>query len=221
MKPIKSAAMRAHERAQSEEQTRIAGVRADLTWQLEQAGWKNISVRHRAIFYAVSGDDPAGVNHSAALEDGQAIVDFLISIGIKPKSRDTDPLATLENAAAAVDRLREAAKPHPVSSIDRIDETEDKMLDQTRTERSDLFSNTTPEPSPALRVLFLPDETIPQAVSRLTPALRLEWDEVNNLVIDKAGGRRLESGKTAQQRFEELTALLDELAELGAQAERA
>lgn len=76
-------------------------------------------------------------------------------------------------------------------------------------------------PSRALRALMLPDERVSDAVNRLTPALRLEFDEVNNLVLIPGGGARiLESGKTAEVRHRELAALLDELAALGALVER-
>jgi hypothetical protein len=109
-------------------------------------------------------------------------------------------LAATEAATEAVGRLKAAADapPLPVSTVE----------------------NGTP--SRALQALIMPNEKIKDAITRLTPALGLEFDEVNNLVqIPGGGGRVLESGKTAEARHRELTALLDELAALGAQAERA
>lgn len=107
----------------------------------------------------------------------------------------------VDRAEAAIEKLREAARQPlaPVSSVN------DLAL------------------SPRLRALFLPDEMadLKAGVARLTAALRLEFDEVNHLILTPgAGNRILESGKTAEQRHTELSEMLTELAELGAQVEQ-
>lgn len=77
------------------------------------------------------------------------------------------------------------------------------------------------ELSPALRELVRTDEPLHAEISRLSASLRLEFDEVNNLTLTPGGAARvLDSGKTADQRHQELSELLIELAELGAQMER-
>lgn len=147
-------------------------------------------IRTERIVNPVEMDEEAR-QRIAALE---AAVDELRRRKPSPSS-DGDALTRAEGALA---NLREAAgKPSPPSSVD------DLTL------------------SPRLRALLRPGEPLRAEINRLSAALRLEFDEVNNLTLTPGGSSRiLDSGKTAGMRHSELSELLNELAELGAQMER-
>ncbi len=115
----------------------------------------------------------------------------------------------LDRAQAAVDALKtSAATPQPVSSVD------------------DTPVPPPPAPEPEkVPLLLLPyikvGESVEQAISRLNEELKIEFDQMTNLLLGGAGERKLDGDptKTVSMRHAEISKLLTELAELGAAAE--
>ena len=114
----------------------------------------------------------------------------------------------LDRAQAAVDALKtSAATPQPVSSVDDTP-----------------VPPPTPEPE-KVPLLLLPyikvGESVEQAISRLNEELKIEFDQMTNLLLGGAGERKLDGDptKTVSMRHAEISKLLTELAELGAAAE--
>jgi len=101
-KPIKNDEQAAQRKREEEARKALCD---DFTAQLEAEGWTNVKSVTKATFYAISGDDPQGVNHSCADEDGQAAVDHLLGVGVAPKPRKppVEPALSSELSALRLD----------------------------------------------------------------------------------------------------------------------
>lgn len=170
-----------------------------------------------AIIYPQIGwPVPPGV---AAPSDAPAVV--------KP-----DPTEALARAAEAVAAFKEgAAKPSPPATP-----IDDMPAHETKPEPvvAEFEPVVMPEMSPKLLTYHVPGETLREFVSRLTPELRRENNDLYQLVLYGSGSATLDAMlinvekpypgwegnlTTVSERHGEISALLDELQRLGAEAE--
>ena len=98
VKRVLSLREREQARLEQVEQTRLAARRDRVKAQAEAAGWSNVTVKHKAVFIAVSGDDPQGINRSGAFETDEEITAFLGHVIIPPRKRPGPVEAEIEEA---------------------------------------------------------------------------------------------------------------------------
>lgn len=133
--------------------------------------------------------------------------------------RHEDAIAWLIEPGAAIEQA--PAAPLAAGAVARAEEALERLQDAASRSPAPVSSVDTLTLSPRLRALLRAGEPLSTEINRLSAALRLEFDEVNNLTLTPGGASRiLDSGKTAGLRHHELSELLNELAELGAQMER-
>lgn len=215
MKPVLTAAAREAARARTIEEAYFRDAIAHATAVLIEAGWSNVTVQRKANFIAISGDDPAGVNHSGAMTDGQALADFLISIGIKPPFRRTTAQAVLN-----VRHTRAAVATAPGEDTDlvkslraRISELEsrppeirevEKIVERVVEVPAAVEAETPGDGIPdEFRGLMVPDES----PEKFTERMKRRWQALQHLRID--GSKPTNSRALPDMTEEEIAELAD------------
>lgn len=139
---------------------------ADLNLQMEEAGWRPSGksddggsprpmVYHSGAYFVVSALDPHSRSHGAAKKDGQALIDFLISIGVEIRARKPEA----SPAETPPDQVR-TAEPDVPASVARID-PKDQELAALKAKISELESRP-PEIKIVEKIVEVPAPKIPE-----------------------------------------------------------
>lgn len=237
-KQILPAHVRAMEREREVERLRVVSLCANLAAQMTEAGWTDIKAQPKATFIAISGNDPAGANHSAAMEDGQSLADFLISIGIKPARKPSPEAERIEAPSLSAGPDRVEQNDYPDGFKDDDDLSELKSLQASLDERSeelavakeriaelterleaaegpgllpDLATKMSDYVPNEIRDLMEPGETFAQARKRLSELLNVEKAELR---LKRAAGSATEAELKREADVDRLQGLFSKLGEI-------
>ena len=199
--------------AQAEiEEAKKAAKRKQLSDRLEDAGWRNVSVKSIGLYTTISAVDPHGTSHAGSRIDGDSLVADLLGIGVPPLKRKPAKSAVLEVA------LEEAVQQNPAlfppvdlekeALLARIADLESRPP-EVREVRVEVPAPVVVEEAPAdgipdaFRSLMLPDEP----PERFTERMKRRWQSLKHMQID--GTKPTNSRALPDMTEEEIAELAD------------